>query len=126
MIRLRFRIALAVLWFTAIATVALLPFPVKNSLGTPLRYFAIDLFGHTIAFNPHRLIHLAVFAVSTWIATLFFSTRRALLVMLAFAFLTEAAEHYVYPNTVLEWPDIIDDAAGVVSVLLLTGLRRSG
>lgn len=108
------RVAGPALVAVAILTVSLVPWEIKDALGTDGIW--------------HRYFHFGVFAAVALAATLRARTFRSRVLMAAavllLAFATEAAEFAVYRMIEFEWFDIRDDTAGILTACAAVELFR--
>ncbi len=118
---------------TAIVVGSFMPLPAKEFLGTELRSVRIP--GTALHFNLHRTLHVAVFAVMSWLlfsiplpdaGRLRTAARLGLMALMAavLAFTIEVVEMR-FARIHLEWPDVKDDLTGIAIALAITLLARA-
>jgi hypothetical protein len=108
------RLAFPALVALAILTVSLVPWEIKDALGTGGIW--------------HRYFHFGVFAAATLAAVIRAGTLRSRALMagavLLLAFTSEAAEFAVYRMAGFEWFDMRDDTAGILTAFAVVELFR--
>ena len=124
---MRKRIVLAILAFMVAAIIvgSFMPYEMKIWFGTPLRDVIIWMPGRLIHLNMHRAIHAGIFGIAALLAiSLAHSWPKRIamaLAVCALALFAEAGEAVMFHN-MMEWPDTIDDALGVVAAFVLSAL----